>query len=211
MWQKYDTIKEQHNGMFLMARRSAWEGEKPAVIRMFEQGVSISEIRRSLGIPRQTLVDWYRAWEKASPKFTNRLPSVSTERGAKLVNSVTEFVTELGTERAGIIEIAVTELGTPPPSKTNLVLLPQADDLSDFGLARWALRGVIRRPNQPGAAIIVRAAQSLARLVTLKAELPKHVLEETEEITLENERRKLLEEMTPAEIAKEYRKILDGL
>lgn len=212
MWQKYDTIKEQHDGRFLMARRSAWEGEKPAVILLFEQGVSISEIRRSLGIPRQTLVDWYRAWEKASPKFTKRLPSTGTERGTKLVNSVTESITERGTERAGSIEITGTEsIALPPSSKSNLVLLPQPDDLSDYELARWALRGVIRRPTQQGASIIVMAAQSLRRLIVLKAELPKHVLEETEEITLENERRKLLEEMTPADIAKEYRKMLDGL
>jgi hypothetical protein len=169
---------------------------------MFAEGKTPTDVARSLGIPRQTVADWFRTWRESLTEFTE---------------STTEF-TESLTESAGTTENAATKAIAPSPlSKSNLVVLPSpesspesSEEMSDYQLARWALRGVIRRPTQQGASVIVQAAQSLARLLALKAQLPKEVLAGTEEANLQQERQKILEEMTPEEIAKEYYKLLES-
>jgi hypothetical protein len=101
-----------------------------------------------------------------------------------------------------------------PPPKSNLVLLPQSqpepeEELSDYELARWALRGVISCPTQQGASIIVQAAQALMKLLVLKAKLPKHILEDSLDPAEEIKNiREEFKNMSAAEIADEYFKMI---
>jgi hypothetical protein len=139
--------------------------------------------------------------------------------------SIAQIMRELGIPRQTLLRWrqkwqqeaeAVKAVGgaIAPPSPSNLILLPQPEpdeELTDYELSRWALRGVIQCPTQPGASIAVRAAQSLIRLILLKAKLPKHILEDSLDPAEEKRIiREELEKMTPEEIAKEYYRLIDN-
>jgi hypothetical protein len=96
-------------------------------------------------------------------------------------------------------------LPSPEPEGDRAAL----SNLTNFQLAEWAFRDVVVRPTQQGAMAKIKAAESLARLLSLKANLPKNIIEGREEVTLEEERTKLLQEMSPAEMAKEYKRMID--
>jgi|688.fasta_scaffold781116_2 hypothetical protein len=82
-------------------------------------------------------------------------------------------------------------------------------NLSDLELARDTLRAIALRPHKKGATAGIGASLGLMRLVQMQADLPNHVIDGVIDVTVEDER-KQLKEKSPADLAREYKELLEG-
>lgn len=164
-----------------MPRRSQWEHLKTEIEQQYkEQG----KVPRDLyavypQIPPRTLRDWYAAlFPKKSPIPPNDSPQ--------------EF--ELKQQ---------TTFDTYASKK--IIALPSQEE-SDFQLARRAAREIVR-DKSTAAYVRVQGILALAKLIEMRHNLPKSVLEETTEGTLQDERDNM-RELSSEEIARRYREAL---
>ena len=86
---------------------------------------------------------------------------------------------------------------------------PDNSDLSDIALARETLRAIALKPHKKGATAGIGASLGLMRLVQMQAEMPNHVIDGVIDVTIEDER-KQLKEKSPADLAREYKELLEG-
>ncbi|HEY9735659.1 MAG TPA: hypothetical protein V6D06_05225 [Trichocoleus sp.] len=93
-----------------------------------------------------------------------------------------------------------------PDAGPKLTVLPSGSD-SDYQLIRRTMRTLLRSRNKPEY-VQIGAARVLAKLIEMRAELPAHVLNETDESDLDAERAALRKELSPAEMVREYRELL---
>jgi hypothetical protein len=83
------------------------------------------------------------------------------------------------------------------------------ENLSDFELGRQVLRSIALDPDKRDSSRI-QAAIALIRSVEIGQDLPQHVKEGKEEVSMHSERKKL-EGLSPEELAREYKKELDRI
>lgn len=86
---------------------------------------------------------------------------------------------------------------------------PDNSDLSDIALARETLRAIALKPHKKGATAGIGASLGLMRLVQMQADIPSHVIDGVIDVTIEDER-KQLKEKSPADLAREYKELLEG-
>jgi len=164
-----------------MPRRSQHEHLKPQAVRLYRRGVIPNHVALKLGIPKSTAYDWFKEFKSAESPVMGEIVEPIPESDRK---------PEASPGISKIHKLAVIEGGN-----------------SDIALAKRTLREICDS-NESGA-VRVQAALGLMRLAALRAELPKHVLEETEQVTLASER-KNYEGMTAEELAREYKNLIEN-
>ncbi|HEY9644459.1 MAG TPA: hypothetical protein V6C57_28445 [Coleofasciculaceae cyanobacterium] len=165
-----------------MARRSAFEHLKPEIEAEFQEGKHPTDLYGAYSqVPRATIREWFKPYRQDSTTNSTDIPPDNQN-------------------------LAVTPTQVlPPPSK--LVAIDGGDNASDFQLARRVLRSIARNPSQEGASVGVQAAVGLMKLIQLRAEMPKHILEESEDVTIEDERNNI-KDVPPSEVARRYKEAL---
>lgn len=168
-----------------MARRSRWEHLKDEIIQHCKDGLSPRELYPMYpDVPPKTIRNWYEmVTPRIRPEFAQNSPDTKT--------------------------IAPQDVQVMPLESGKLIALDGGDRLSDFATCRNALRDAIRNPTKPGAAIKIQASFGLMKLTQMRYELPKHILDEVEMTGVEEERDRIREK-TPAELAREYKDLIDG-
>ena len=87
---------------------------------------------------------------------------------------------------------------------------PDSSNLSDTALARETLRAIALKPHKKGATAGIGASLGLMRFVQMEASLPNHIIDGVIDVTIEDER-KQLKEKSPADLAREYKDLLEGV
>jgi transposase len=162
---------------------------KPSVFQAYDQGKSALEVMKFFKIPRSTAYDWHKEYRESKlPKSPNPKNPEPPQLQAPLEVSKVEVL---------------------EPSRPFRVIngCRCGEELSDFQLARRTLREIIN-DTECSDAVRLQATLGLLKLVPMKAELPKHVLEDQEQTSLQAERKKL-EGMSVEELAKEYKRELN--
>lgn len=163
-----------------MVGRSQHENLKPDVIKRFKEGVQVRQLQHEFPqIPVRTLYRWFDAW-------------LEKDTSDDLSDNLTP----------------VTLVDTP---STVLTLVPFDKNAkrqeSDVRLARRVLRDVAS-DRECNPAVRVQASLALMRMAYLRAELPKHIVEEIEEVdTLEKERKEL-QSTDPLLLIMQYREMI---
>lgn len=85
---------------------------------------------------------------------------------------------------------------------------PDKNELSDLALARETLRSIALKPHRKGATAGIGASLGLLRLVQMQADIPNHVIDGVIDVTIADERKEL-KEKSPADLAREYKELLD--
>lgn len=170
-----------------MARRSRWEHLKEEIIQHCKEGKTAIELSQMYpDVPRATIRDWHTQSAPDSAKIPPRFRQVSVN---------TETIAPQDTQAIN------------PQQK--LVALDGGEQMSDFALARRTLRAIAKNFNQPGAGVGVQAAIGLMKLTQLRAELPKHILDETE-VAIVDEERDYLKEVSVEELRQQYKDLANG-
>jgi hypothetical protein len=165
-----------------MAARSPWENTKEEVCEKLRAGVDRATIRADYpDIPDATIRSWARRLRLATFECNT---DATDSKPTPHVN----------------VEVL-------PPYSSNLVPLDGAANSSDFSLARVTLRTIARDKNEPGS-VRVQASLGLLKMVAMRAELPKHILEEIEEESNLNAERDRLTQSSPVELTRHYREAL---
>lgn len=160
-----------------MARISAWEHLKPEIEAEFRSGKQPIEV--------------YGAYP-AVPRGTIR-------------EWFKPFRQDSANDSANLKPATRADVEVLPP-RSSLVALEGGQQQSDIALARRTLRA-IAKDSDVSPAVQVQAALGLMKLACLRHELPKHILEETEESRLEDERDRI-RDLPPEEIARRIREAL---
>jgi multidrug efflux pump subunit AcrA (membrane-fusion protein) len=174
-----------------MAGKSKWDYLKPEIEGLFKQGKTPLDVRKMYpDLPKATVYDWYKAWRNSSESKTE------SQTNSEIQSGITQKS----------LDASASNLDT----SANLVAFEGAVKQSDFELVRRSLRDVLRRPDQRGAYVKVQAALALLKTVAVRAEVPKQILEESEETaSLEDEIRKVQQE-DPMQLVREFRQIIDS-
>ncbi|MEH2138543.1 hypothetical protein [Nostoc sp.] len=169
-----------------MARRSRWEHLKNEVINFYKEGKTPRELYPMYpNVPPRTIRDWCDSFSPRNPpKSPQDSPDIKT----------------IAPEDVQIIS---------PESPSKLIALDGGERLSDMALARNALRDAVKNPTKPGAAIKIQASFGLMRLTQLRAELPRHIVDETEMTGVEEERDRL-KEISLEELQQQYKDAVSG-
>jgi hypothetical protein len=167
-----------------MARRSRWEHLKDEIIQHCKEGKTPRELYLMYpDVAPKTIRDWYELiYPRVPPQSPQNSPDAKT----------------IAPQDIQII-----------PSRKKLVALDGGEQLSDFALARKTLRAIAKNFNQPGAYVGVQAAAGLLKLVQIRAEIPKHILDETEVTGIEEERDRL-KEVSLEELQQQYKDVANG-
>lgn len=168
-----------------MARRSQWEHLKDEIIQHCKEGKTPRELYPMYpDVPPKTIRRWHElVTPRVRPEYAQDSPETKT--------------------------VSPQDVHVLPPESSKLIAIDGGERLSDFAMARNALRDAIRNPTKPGAAIKIQASFGLMKLTQMRHELPKHVLDEVELSGVEQERDRV-QEKTPAELAREYKELIEG-
>ena len=153
-------------------------------VRLQAAGVSQREVSRRLGIHIRTIESWQKKklYQETLRTLSGQVTLASVEKAASKVS----------------VEVLEPLKSLEPK---------EYEGLPDFEFIRRNLRRIASNPNIRESTQ-VQASLALARLIQMKAELPKHVLEEKEQATMTSEL-KNLEGMTAEEIIREYRSVIE--
>lgn len=157
---------------------------KPSVFQSFEQGKSVLEVIKFFKLPKSTAYDWNKEFKES------KLPKPPTPKNPE----PPQLQAPLELSEVEILEPRVFRVIDGGRC---------GEELSDFQLARRTLRSIIADPDTSHA-VKLQASLGLMKMVPMKAEFPKHVLEDSEVASLEQER-KSLEGMSAEELAREYK------
>jgi hypothetical protein len=165
-----------------MARLSQWAKYKSRVFEAFRGGATPRDAIAAYGIPRSTAYDWLNEYRRTALGSESVRNSGSNHSLAEVVDSPPHLFVVGGTANI------------------------ESENVSDFALARRTLQEIAKDKSESGA-VRVQAAFGLMRLCAMRAELPRHVLEEKEEISVASERKKL-ESMSAEELARLYKELI---
>ncbi|MBD2492532.1 hypothetical protein [Aulosira sp. FACHB-615] len=171
-----------------MARRSRWEHLKDEIVQHCKDGKTPVELAAMYpDVPRATIHGWYD------------LAYADSENNPKHFRKRSEDIKTIASQDIQVI----------PPTENKLVALDGGEQLSDFALARRALRDAIKNPTKPGTAIKIQASFGLLKLTQMRAELPRHVLDEIE-VTGVDEERDRIKEVSLEELQQQYKDVVNG-
>lgn len=167
-----------------MTRRSRWEHLKDEIIQHCKEGKTPKQLYLMFpDVPPRTIRDWYDlVYPRTPPHFPKDSPDTKT-----IIPEDTQVI----------------------PSRKRLVALDGGEQLSDFALARKTLRAIAKNFDQPGAYVGVQAAAGLLRLIQIRSEIPKHILDEVEVTGIEEERDRL-KEISLEELQQQYKDVANG-
>ena len=171
---------------FLMAKN--YTHLKPSVFKAFEQGKSALDVIKFFKIPRSTAYDWLKEYKES---LLPKPPRPKIPERPQLLPP---------------LEVSEAEIVEPRPFRV-IDGGRAGEELSDFQLARKVLREIALDENLRDATRL-QAALGLLRLPAMKAEIPKHLLEDREQTTMASERKKY-EGMSAEELAKEYKALIE--
>jgi len=163
-----------------MSRISQWQEYKEEVCEQLRSGKTASELSRAYpDISYKTIYTWFRAVKALEPQLEKGLGEPQTSHRAT-------------------VEVL--------PPQSNVSPIGTSGGISDYALARRTLRNIAKDSNESGG-VRVQASLGLLRMVSMRYELPKHILDEIEESSI-NEERDRITTASPAELSRRYREAL---
>lgn len=184
-----------------MARRSSHEHLKGEVFDWFGSGLKPSEVREKYpAIAKTTIYDWHKEWRS--------LDYSSSNSGILGTNSVSDSgmaATPVSVEIVSDnVQLAIPHIISGTNKKRSISALPTKH--SDYWRVR---REAVSIATDPTVAkyVQVQAIAATCKLLELERDLPKHILEQQSETTIENSRDRIRDQPLN-EIAKEYREAM---